>query len=327
MNVLVTGALGFIGSTLVRLLRREKPAWAVTTLDAVTYAADPEALASLAGDGGHHFERGDVGDRARVEEILRARAIEVVFHVAAETHVDRSIAGPAAFITTNVLGTQVLLDAARANAVSRVVLVSTDEVYGPAGPTLAFRESAPLHPSSPYAASKAASDLLALSYHRTYGLDVVITRCSNNYGPRQLPEKLIPRLIVNALRDQALPLYGDGRQVRDWLFVEDHCRGLLAALERGRSGEVYHLGGGAERENLQVAHAVLRALGKPPSLIQHVADRPGHDRRYALDAGKAASELGWRPGVGFDAGLDETVRWYAGHRAWWERAIERLARA
>ncbi|MFY2557695.1 dTDP-glucose 4,6-dehydratase [Corallococcus terminator] len=321
MNVLVTGGCGFIGSNLVRYLRRERPEWTVVNLDQLTYAGNLENLSDLEGDPRHVFVRGDIGDRALVEQLLSTHAIDAVLHLAAESHVDRSILGPEVFITTNVLGTQRLLEACRAWRVKRFVMVSTDEVYGSLGPTGAFTEASPLQPSSPYSASKTSSDLVALAYHHTFGMDVVVTRCSNNYGRYQFPEKLIPLMVVNALHDKPLPVYGDGANVRDWLHVEDHCQALLRALEQGRAGEVYNIGGGAERRNIDIVKAILGLVGKPESLIQYVKDRPGHDRRYAIDPSKVRAELGWTPAHTFEQGLAETVRWYVDHPAWWQRVM------
>jgi dTDP-glucose 4,6-dehydratase len=321
MNVLVTGGCGFIGTNLVRFLLAERPAWRVVNLDKLTYAGNPESLADLEAHPRYRFVRGDVANGELVGEVIRSEHVEAVMHLAAESHVDRSILAPAVFIETNVRGSQVLLEAARELGVKRFLHVSTDEVYGSLGPTGAFTEETPLAPSSPYSASKAASDLLALAYSRTFGLEVVVTRCSNNYGPYQFPEKLIPLTIANALRDRPLPVYGDGMNVRDWIHVEDHCRGLLLALERGRPGQVYNLGAQSERNNLEIVKEVLRLLGKPESLIQHVKDRPGHDRRYAIDARRATGELGWAPRHRFEEALGETVRWYVGHRPWWERIL------
>jgi dTDP-glucose 4,6-dehydratase len=321
VRVLVTGGAGFIGSNLVRLLLDERPGWRVVVLDKLTYAGNLESLADVAARPGYRFVRGDVSDAPLVRALLAEERIEAVLHLAAESHVDRSIAAPAVFIETNVGGTQVLLDAARESRVARFVHVSTDEVYGSLGAAGRFTEASPLAPSSPYSASKAGGDLLALAYARTFGLDVVVTRCSNNYGPYQFPEKLVPLVIVNALRDLPLPVYGDGGNVRDWIHVEDHARGLLAALERGRAGEVYLLGASSERRNLAVVEAILDALGKPRALIRFVEDRLGHDRRYALDASKARRELDWAPGHAFEAGLAATVRWYVEHRSWWERVL------
>jgi dTDP-glucose 4,6-dehydratase len=318
MNVLVTGGCGFIGSNLVHHLRAKRPEWTVVTLDKLTYAGNLENLISLEGDARHVFVKGDICDRAFLDDVMARHCVEAVVHLAAETHVDRSIRGPEVFVTTNVLGTQILLQACKAARVRRFVMVSTDEVYGSLGETGAFTESSPLQPSSPYSASKAAADLVTMAYGRTFGLDVVVTRCSNNYGRYQFPEKLIPLMIVNALHDKPLPVYGDGANVRDWLHVEDHCDALLAVLEQGRAGEVYNIGGGAERRNLDLVRELLRLLGKGDELIRFVADRPGHDRRYAIDPHKIRSQLGWRPAHTFEAGLAETVRWYVDHQAWWQ---------
>jgi dTDP-glucose 4,6-dehydratase len=321
MNLLVTGGAGFIGSNLVRLLVAERPEWRIVNLDKLTYAGNAENLADLEGHPRHRFVRGDICDGALVAELLRSERIDGVVHLAAESHVDRSILAPAVFVETNVGGTQVLLEAAREHGVKRFLHVSTDEVYGSLGSDGLFREETPLAPSSPYSASKAASDLLALAYARTFGVPVVVTRCSNNYGPYQFPEKLIPLMIANAIRDQPLPVYGDGMNVRDWIHVEDHCRGLVAALERGADGEVYNFGASSERHNIDIVKRVLALLGKPQSLIRYVKDRPGHDRRYAIDAGKARAKLGWEPRRRFEDALAETVRWYEDHRGWWERII------
>ena len=318
-TVLVTGGAGFIGSNLVRLLRRERPDWTVVNLDKLTYAGNAESLADLRGDAKHVFVRGDILNAELVDRLMSDRKVDVVLNLAAESHVDRSILGPAVFVETNVSGTQVLLEAARQAKVKRFVQVSTDEVYGSLGTTGKFSESSPLRPSSPYSASKAAADLLALAYGRTFGMDVVVTRCSNNYGPYQFPEKLIPLMIANALEGRRLPVYGDGLQVRDWIHVDDHCRALLAAAERGRGGEVYNIGGDNEWPNLQIVGRLLEILGKPRELIEHVKDRPGHDRRYAIDAERARAELGWAPRVSFAQGLKDTVEWYVQNRGWWER--------
>ncbi len=318
-SVLITGGAGFIGGNLVRLLRRERPHWTLVNLDKLTYAGNLESLADLAGDPKHVFVRGDIGNQELVAHLLRTHAVDAVLNLAAESHVDRSILGPQIFVETNVAGTQVLLEAARQAGLKRFVQVSTDEVYGSLGPQGKFTESSPLQPSSVYSASKCAADLLALSYQHTFKLDVVVTRCSNNYGPYQFPEKLIPLMIANALEDKRLPVYGDGLQIRDWIHVEDHARGILLALEKGASGEVYNFGAENEQTNLATVKSLLGLLGKPESLIQYVQDRPGHDRRYAIDASKSRAALGWAPRGQFDAGLEATVEWYVGNRAWWER--------
>jgi dTDP-glucose 4,6-dehydratase len=319
VKLLVTGGAGFIGSNLVRLLRRERPDWTVVNLDKLTYAGNAESLAGLREDPQHVFVRGDIANAELVEHLLRGHGIDAILNLAAESHVDRSILGPGIFVETNVSGTQVLLECARQAKVKRFVQISTDEVYGSLGATGRFSESSPLKPSSPYSASKAAADLLALAYGHTFGMDVVVTRCSNNYGPYQFPEKLIPLMIANALEGKRLPVYGDGMQVRDWIHVEDHCRALLAALEKGRSGEVYNVGSDNEWPNLMIVSRLLDVLGKPRELIEHVKDRPGHDRRYAIDAAKAHAELGWAPRISFSEGLQQTVDWYVKNRGWWER--------
>lgn len=326
MRVLITGGMGFIGSNFVRLLLAERPEWEVWNLDALTYAGNPENLADLApaaqAEGRYRFVRGDIADETAVASVL-GQSFGAVVNFAAESHVDRSIQSSAPFVRTNVVGTQVLLDAARRAGVPRFVQVSTDEVYGDlSAEDPAFTERTPLTPSSPYSATKAAADHLVLAYHRTHGLDAVITRCSNNYGPYQFPEKLIPLMIVNALAGKPLPVYGTGENVRDWIHVEDHCRGVLAALERGRAGEVYNFGGASERKNLEVVREIVKRVGASEELIHFVTDRPGHDRRYAIDFTLAERELGWRPVRTFEEGLEETVRWYLEHRSWWRRVQE-----
>jgi dTDP-glucose 4,6-dehydratase len=323
VRFLVTGGAGFIGSNFVRFLLTERPVSEVVNLDALTYAGHRESLADIETAARYRFEHGDICDSGVVRRVMRG--VDVVFHLAAESHVDRSIVEDAPFIRTNVLGTATLLSAALEAGVKRFVQVSTDEVYGelpwrdPAkgeADAPRFTEETPLAPRSPYSASKAAGDHLAMAYHATHGLDVVVTRCSNNYGPYQYPEKLIPVMITKAIENRPLPVYGDGLYVRDWIHVKDHCRGLLAAAERGGSGRVYNFGGDSERTNLSLVHEVLDILGKPKSLVEHVKDRPGHDRRYAIDAGRAKAELGWRPSVGFHDGIRETVAWYQANTAW-----------
>ena len=314
----VTGGAGFIGSNFVRLALAQSPDLRIVTIDLLTYAGNLENLAGVPEDR-HTFVRADVTDPEAMARAIPAGA-DAVINFAAETHVDRSILGPVAFARTNVVGTQVLLEAARARGVTRFLQVSTDEVYGSLAPDApAFTEDHPLAPSSPYAASKAGADLLVLAAHRTYGQDVVITRCSNNYGPYQFPEKLIPLMLSNALEDKPLPVYGDGRQVRDWIYTDDHSRAILAAVARGRPGRVYNIGAKSERHNIDVVRGILRELGKPESLIRHVTDRPGHDRRYAIDPRRAQEELGWRPETDFDEGLARTIRWYRDHADWWRR--------
>ena len=314
-TVLVTGGCGFIGSNFVRHLLATDPAAHVVNLDALTYAGNPANLADLAGHPRYAFVKGDVTARDDVRGAMR-RGVTDIIHFAAESHVDRSIQDGGPFVRTNVLGTQVLLDAAREFAVSKYVQVSTDEVYGSLGATGFFTEDTPLHPSSPYSASKAAADLLVQAYHHTFGLPAVITRCSNNYGPYQFPEKLIPLFVTRLLNDEPVPVYGDGRQVRDWIHVLDHCRGVEAAWRRGVAGEVYNFGGRCELTNLALTKLLLKLLGKPDTLIRYVEDRLGHDRRYAIDCAKAERELGWAPHATFDAGLADTIAWYQANAAW-----------
>ena len=313
-RILVTGGCGFIGSNFVRLVLRERPQWEVVNLDKLTYAGRLENLQDVADDPRYRFIRGDICDPSAVQEAMAGCQLAVNF--AAETHVDRSLLGAAHFIDTDVKGVMVLLEEARRVGLERFIQISTDEVYGSIAEG-SFTEESVLNPRNPYAASKAGGDRMAYAYWATYGVPVIITRASNNYGPYQYPEKLIPLFVTNALRDEPLPLYGDGRNVRDWLFVEDHCRALLFLLEHGQAGEVYNIAGGNERENIEVTKAVLRLLGKPESLIRFVADRPGHDRRYSLDASKLR-RLGWQPQVSFEEGLERTVRWYVENAWWWQ---------
>jgi dTDP-glucose 4,6-dehydratase len=313
-RILVTGGCGFIGSNFVRLVLRERPQWEVVNLDKLTYAGRLENLQDVADDPRYRFIRGDICDPEAVREAMAGCQLAVNF--AAETHVDRSLLGAAHFIETDVKGVMVLLEEARKVGLERFIQVSTDEVYGSIARG-SFTEESVLNPRNPYAASKAGGDRMAYAYWATFGVPVIITRASNNYGPYQYPEKLIPLFVTNALRDEPLPLYGDGRNVRDWLYVEDHCRALLFLLEHGQPGEVYNIAGGNERENIEVTRAVLRLLGKPESLIRFVADRPGHDRRYSLDASKLR-RLGWQPQVSFEEGLERTVRWYVENTWWWQ---------
>ena len=328
MRYLVTGGAGFIGSNLVRHLLETDDATEVVNLDALTYAGNLESLADVEDHPRYRFVRGDICDADLVQECLAG--VDVVFNLAAESHVDRSILSDAPFVRTNVVGTHTLLAAALEQGVPRFVQVSTDEVYGelpwrdPAeGESDAsfFTEETPLAPRSPYSATKAAADHLALAYHHTHGMDVVVARCSNNYGPYQFPEKLIPLMITHALEDRDLPVYGDGLHVRDWIHVEDHCRGLAAAATAGTAGRVYNFGGDAERTNLWVVRALLRVLEKPESLMVRVEDRPGHDRRYAIDFSRAAAELGWGPSRSLEEGLAGTVRWYVENEGWWRRVM------
>ncbi len=326
-RILVTGGCGFIGANFIRLELEAYPDFEITNLDALTYAGNPDNLAGLDDEPRYRFVQGDIADRPLVMELV-AEGFDAVVNFAAESHVDRSIDDAMPFLRTNVVGTQCLLDAARAADPPRYVQVSTDEVYGTLRPNdPPFTEKTPLAPNSPYAASKAGADLLVRAAHHTHGMDTVITRCSNNYGPYQFPEKLIPLFITNALADIPLPVYGDGRQVRDWIHVTDHCRGIDAVLRRGRPGVVYNFGGRSERFNLDVTRAVLKLTGKPESLICHVTDRPGHDRRYAVDCSRAEAELGWRPTVVFEEGLAATVDWYRTHTDWVERVRSGAYRA
>jgi dTDP-glucose 4,6-dehydratase len=317
-KILVTGGAGFIGSNFVRLLLQQRR-HDVVNLDLLTYAGNLENLADVQADPRYAFVKADIAERAQVEAAFATHRPDVVVHFAAESHVDRSVIDASPFLRTNVLGTQVLLDVARARGIQRFVHVSTDEVYGSLGAEGRFTEETPLQPNSPYSASKAGSDLLVRAAFHTHGFPGIVTRCSNNYGPYQFPEKLIPLMIANALEGKKLPVYGDGKNVRDWIFVTDHCEGILATLERGKDGEVYNFGGAAERENIVVVREILKLLGKGDDLIQYVTDRPGHDRRYAIDHDKARRELGWAPRHGFEQGLRDTVDWYVQHRSWWER--------
>jgi dTDP-glucose 4,6-dehydratase len=318
MNLLVTGGAGFIGSTYVRLARRRRPEDVVVNADALTYAGNLENLRDLEGDARHVFVRADIRDGDAMVDLMRRHAVDAVVNFAAESHVDRSIMSAAPFLDTNVAGTLRLLEAARSAGVRRFVQVSTDEVYGTLGATGAFEETTPLSPRSPYAASKAAADHFVMAFHHTHGMDTVITRCSNNYGPYQFPEKLIPLIILNAFGGEPLPIYGDGMYVRDWIHVEDHCEAVDVVLREGRAGEVYNIGAENERPNLDVVRAILRLTGRDESLIRHVPDRPGHDRRYAMNAAKIRDRLGWRPRRTFDEGLADTVAWYRDNRAWTE---------
>jgi len=326
MKLLVTGGAGFIGSNFVRYILNKYPGYAVLNLDKLTYSGNLDNLADLQANPHHSFSRIDICDRPRVRELF-SQGVDAVVHFAAESHVDRSILEGSRFFKTNVLGTQCLLEAARQVKVGRFVQVSTDEVYGSAGQGEKFTEQTPLAPNSPYAASKASADLVARAYFRTYQFPVIITRCSNNYGPFQFPEKFIPLLISRALSDQSIPVYGDGLQVRDWIHVADHCAALDAVLRHGREGETYNIGAGNERPNLEVARLILQLLGKPESLLTFVQDRPGHDRRYAVEARKIQEETGWAPQTSFEAGLAATVQWYSTHRDWQKRVLTRAYRS
>jgi len=323
---MVTGGAGFIGSNFIRYVLAQYPQDSILNLDKLTYCGNLQTLRDVEKDERYSFVRGDIGDRRKVQEIL-SRGFEAIVHFAADTHVDRSILEGSAFVKTNVLGTQCLLDAARQAGIKRFVLVSTDEVYGSALPGERFKEESPLAPNSPYAASKAGADLLARAHFRTYHSPIIITRCTNNYGPYQYPEKFIPLVLTRALKGQSVPVYGDGMQVRDWIWVGDHCAGLDAALRKGREGETYNLGSGNEWPNLEIARRILGLLGRPESLLTFVQDRPGHDRRYALDCEKANQELGWAPQTTLEEGLRQTVDWYSSNAEWVRHVVARGYRA
>jgi len=316
MKILVTGGAGFIGSSFVRYILGVRPDVKLVNYDLLTYAGNLRNVAEIATNPNYQFVRGDIADSEKVGNLFEEARFDAVVNFAAETHVDRSILDSAPFIRTNVEGTRCLLEASRKYKVAKYVQISTDEVYGSLGPTGSFSENTPVDPSSPYSASKAAADFLVLAYHRTHGLPVVVTRCSNNYGPYQFPEKLIPVLITNAMADRPLPIYGDGLNVREWIFADEHSRAVLTALERGNPGEVYNVGSGHEKTNLEVVREILRILGKPESLIQFVKDRPGHDRRYSIDWSKIRREWNWVSEVGFDSGLAATIEWYRNNSDW-----------
>lgn len=317
MKLLVTGGCGFIGSNFVRLILEERPEWDVVNFDLLSYAGNAQNLAGHEQNPRHRLVRGSITDPAAVKEAMTG--VGAVINFAAETHVDRSIDNSGPFVETNVRGTQVLLDAARQLGVERFIQISTDEVYGALAPDdPPFTESTPLAPRNPYSATKAGSDCLALAYHETHGLQVMVTRCSNNYGPRQFPEKLIPLMILNAMAGEPLPVYGDGRQVRDWIHVSDHNRAILGVLEAGQPGRLYHVGSENEQFNIDVVKRILELTGRDESLIRHVTDRKGHDRRYAMALGPIRDELGWEPTISFEEGLEATVKWYRDNRDWWE---------
>lgn len=318
MKLLVTGAAGFIGSNFIRMLARERRDVQVIAYDLLTYAGNLENLDGCLDGIARRFVRGDICDTQTLEPLF-ASGFDAVVNFAAESHVDRSIHGTQEFVRTNITGTQVLLDLALRHKVSRFLQISTDEVYGSLGPAGLFSESTPISPNSPYSASKAAADLLVQAYHHTFGLPTLITRCSNNYGPYQFPEKLIPLFVTHLLDGKKVPLYGDGLNVRDWIHVDDHCRGILAVLEKARPGSVYNLGGECELPNIAIARRILQELGQDESMIQYVKDRPGHDRRYAMDISRVSRELGWKPVVPFERGITETIQWYRNHESWWRR--------
>jgi dTDP-glucose 4,6-dehydratase len=321
MNLLVTGGAGFIGSNFTRYILEKYPEYRVINYDKLTYAGNLENLAGVDKDPRYAFEKGDICDKTRVQMCVVRYEIDAIIHFAAESHVDRSILGAVEFVQTNVVGTNVLLEVVKEMKIKRFLQVSTDEVYGSLGTTGLFTEETSLHPNSPYSASKASADMLALAYQHTFGLPIIVTRCSNNYGPYQFPEKLIPLMIANALSDKQLPVYGDGMNVRDWLHVEDHCSAIDIVLHRGRIGEVYNIGGNNEKPNIEIIKLILQNLNKPESLITYVEDRPGHDRRYAIDSNKIQSEFGWKPAYTFERGVTETINWYRDNKQWWERII------
>jgi dTDP-glucose 4,6-dehydratase len=324
MKIIITGGAGFIGANFCEYELRHHPEDSYVCLDALTYAGNLASLRQVIGEKNFAFVKGDIADRALVNGLFEREKPDIVVNFAAETHVDRSVTDPEVFLRTNVMGTQALLDACRVYGVGRFHQVGTDEVYGDLPldrPDLFFTEETPLNASSPYSASKAGADLLVLAYARTFGLPVSVSRCSNNYGPYQFPEKLIPLMVSRALNDESLPVYGRGENVRDWLYVEDHCTAIDLVMRRGRAGEIYNIGGHNERANIDVVKTILRELGKPESLITFVADRPGHDRRYAIDPAKIHRDLGWLPQTPFEEGMHRTVRWYVEHRQWWEAIL------
>jgi len=320
MKLLITGGAGFIGSNFIHYMLSQHADVQIVNFDALTYAGNLENLAPIETDGRYRFFKGDITSPDDIQAAFKAQAFDAVVHFAAESHVDRSLhLGPDKFILTNILGTQRLLDACREYSVPRFVHVSTDEVYGTLGREGRFTEETPVQPNNPYAATKAASDFMVRAAAKSHGLNTVITRCSNNFGPYQFPEKLIPLMIANAMEDKPLPVYGDGQQVRDWIYVRDHCRGVDFVLQKGKPGEIYNIGGRHDIPNLEVIRMLLKMLNKPESLIQYVNDRPGHDRRYAMDTAKIERELGWKPEFDFATALQKTVDWYLANRSWWER--------
>lgn len=318
MNLLVTGGAGFIGSNFVHYIFEKYPTYRVVNYDLLTYAGNLENLKDVENNPHYTFVKGDINNRELVSHLVQAYKIDVLVNFAAESHVDRSITEPDIFVNSNVLGTQALLDVAKAHNITKYVQVSTDEVYGSLGKDGYFTEETPIQPNSPYSASKAGADLLVRSYFETFGMNVNITRCSNNYGPYHFPEKLIPLMVTNALEGKSLPIYGDGKNIRDWLHVKDHCAAIDLVLHKGKAGEVYNIGGHNERTNNDIVHLVIKKLGASKELIQYVEDRLGHDRRYAIDPLKLENELGWKPQYTFDTGIVETIQWYIDNRDWWE---------
>lgn len=323
-NILITGGAGFIGSNFVYYILNKYPSYKVICVDALTYAGNIETLEKALKNSQFKFYKADITDREKIFEIFERESPQIVVNFAAESHVDRSILNPELFLRTNVIGTQVLMDASRHYNVERYHQVSTDEVYGDLPldrPDLFFTEETPLHTSSPYSASKAAADLLVQAYYRTFNLPITLSRCSNNYGPYQFPEKLIPLMVINALQDKVLPVYGKGENVRDWLYVEDHCEAIDSIIHDGKVGEVYNIGGHNEKTNIEVIKIILKEIGKPNSLIHYVGDRPGHDRRYGIDPSKMRDTLGWKPKTSFDEGIKRTIRWYLENEKWWDHII------
>ncbi|MED4281715.1 dTDP-glucose 4,6-dehydratase [Priestia megaterium] len=318
MNILVTGGAGFIGSNFVRHMVETYPSYGIVNYDLLTYAGNLENLKDIESHGNYTFVKGDINNRELVDHLVKYHNIDVIVNFAAESHVDRSITEPDIFIKSNVLGTQALLDVAKANNLKKYVQVSTDEVYGSLGETGYFTEKTPLAPNSPYSASKAGADMLVSAYHETFGMNVNITRCSNNYGPYHFPEKLIPLMVTNALEEKELPIYGDGKNVRDWLHVKDHCAAIDLVIHKGEPGEIYNVGGHNERTNNEIVHLIVEKLNAPKELIKFVEDRLGHDRRYAIDPTKLTKELGWKPKYTFDTGIGETIQWYLDNQNWWK---------
>lgn len=324
MNIIVTGGAGFIGSNFIYYELLNHPENRIICIDKLTYAGNMDNLKDAMNNSKFKFYRTDITDKEAIEKIFETEKPEVIVNFAAESHVDRSIEDPGVFLKTNIIGTQVLMDACRKYGIKRYHQISTDEVYGDLPldrPDLFFTEETPIHTSSPYSASKASADLLVLSYYRTYGLPVTITRCSNNYGPYHFPEKLIPLMITRALADESLPVYGNGANIRDWLYVEDHCSAIDLVIRNGREGEIYNVGGHNEKSNIDVVKIILSALGKPESLIEFVKDRPGHDMRYAIDPAKIQKELGWSPRTKFEDGIKKTIDWYLDNKEWWNAII------
>jgi dTDP-glucose 4,6-dehydratase len=320
-HILVTGGAGFIGSNYLNYILNERDDYFIVNLDKLTYAGNLENLKSIENNKNYRFVKGEITNRELVDYIFQKYSIKYVINFAAESHVDRSILGSEIFYLTNVIGTNVLLEAARRYEVEKFLQVSTDEVYGSLGVTGLFSETTPLSPNSPYSSSKAAADMMVSAFYHTYGMPVVTTRCSNNYGPLQFPEKLIPLMMINAIHDKKLPVYGDGLNVRDWIYVIDHNKAINLVFEKGNTGEVYNIGASREMKNIDIVKLLLKALGKDESLIDYVKDRPGHDRRYAIDSTKIQNELGWRPEFEFEKAIEDTIKWYTENRGWWERII------